>query len=71
MPLSAYELLGHNRANGIQVGGNPKGDAYGFRYWQKPGAFAEYRSTGSEGKFEGFLACLWSASFSKLTSPHV
>lgn len=45
------------------VGGNPKKDAYGFRYWNNPGAFAEHRSTGTKGKFEGFLACLWSASF--------
>ena len=45
------------------VGGNPEHDAYGFRYWNNPGAFAEYRSTGSLGRFEGFLACLWSASF--------
>lgn len=45
------------------VGGNPQGDAYGFRYWRNPGAFAEYRSTGSLGQFEGFLAALWSASF--------
>lgn len=45
------------------VGGNPHGDAYGFRYWQHPGAFAEYRSTNSLGRFEGFLAALWSASF--------
>lgn len=45
------------------VGGNPKHDAYGFRYWNTPGAFAEYLSTGSSGRFEGFLACLWSASF--------
>ncbi|KXS96400.1 hypothetical protein AC579_5425 [Pseudocercospora musae] len=45
------------------VGGNPKGDAYGFRYWNNPGAFAEYRTTGSLGRFEGFLAALWSASF--------
>ncbi|CAK4030571.1 probable amino acid transporters [Lecanosticta acicola] len=44
-------------------GGNPKHDAYGFRYWNNPGAFAEYLSTGSLGKFEGFLAGLWSASF--------
>ena len=35
----------------------------GFRYWNNPGAFAEYLSTGSLGKFEGFLAGLWSASF--------
>lgn len=45
------------------VGGNPKHDAYGFRYWQNPGSFAEYRSTGTLGRFEGFLGCLWSASF--------
>ncbi|KAM0721300.1 hypothetical protein Q7P37_003588 [Cladosporium fusiforme] len=45
------------------VGGNPQGDAYGFRYWNNPGAFAEYRSTGTQGRWEGFLACVWSASF--------
>lgn len=45
------------------VGGNPQGDAYGFRYWNKPGAFAEYLNTGTLGRFEGFLAALWSASF--------
>lgn len=45
------------------VGGNPKGDAYGFRYWDHPGAFAEYLSTGSLGQFQGFLACLWTAIF--------
>lgn len=45
------------------VGGNPQHDAYGFRYWKNPGAFAEYLHTGSLGRFEGFLAALWSASF--------
>lgn len=45
------------------VGGNPQGDAFGFRYWNNPGAFAEYISTGDLGRFEGFLAGLWSASF--------
>ncbi|KAF7560072.1 hypothetical protein G7046_g4081 [Stylonectria norvegica] len=45
------------------VGGNPQHDAFGFRYWKNPGAFAEYSSTGTLGKFEGFLAALWSASF--------
>ncbi|KAI5194198.1 putative amino acid permease [Aureobasidium subglaciale] len=44
------------------VGGNPQHDAYGFRNW-KDGAFAEYRSTGTLGQFEGFCAALWSASF--------
>ncbi|BCS24068.1 uncharacterized protein APUU_40512A [Aspergillus puulaauensis] len=47
------------------VGGNPAHDAYGFRYWNNPGAFAEYTSlsVGAMGRFEGFLACVWSAGF--------
>jgi amino acid transporter len=45
------------------VGGNPKHDAYGFRYWNNPGSFAEYISTGLLGRFEGFLGAVWSASF--------
>ena len=45
------------------VGGNPHGDAYGFRYWQDPGAFVEYIHTGALGRFEGFLAALWYAAF--------
>ena len=45
------------------VGGNPQHFAYGFYKWQNPGAFAEYRHTGTLGRFEGFLAALWSASF--------
>ncbi|KAI1861297.1 uncharacterized protein JN550_010976 [Neoarthrinium moseri] len=44
-------------------GGNPHHDAYGFRYWREPGAFAEYITTGSLGRFEGFLGSLWSAAF--------
>ena len=45
------------------VGGNPQHDAYGFRYWNEPGAFAPYRTAGDLGRFEGFLAALWSAAF--------
>lgn len=45
------------------VGGNPQHDAYGFRYWKNPGAFAEHRTQGTLGRFEGFCAALWSASF--------
>lgn len=44
------------------VGVNPQGDAYGFRNWNI-GTFVEHRSTGSIGRFEGFLAAMWSASF--------
>lgn len=47
----------------VMVGANPAHHAYGFQFWQTPGAFAEYLSTGSLGRFQGFLACLWSASF--------
>ncbi|KAF7554901.1 hypothetical protein G7046_g6681 [Stylonectria norvegica] len=45
------------------VGGNPQHDAYGFRHWKNPGAFNEFHTTGALGRFEGFLAALWSASF--------
>lgn len=45
------------------VGGNPKHDAYGFRYWKNPGSFAEYITTGDLGRFEGFLGAMWSAAF--------
>ncbi|KAH7141756.1 amino acid permease/ SLC12A domain-containing protein [Dactylonectria macrodidyma] len=45
------------------VGVNPQRDAYGFRYWSNPGAFAEWHSKGDMGRFEGFLNALWVASF--------
>ncbi|CAG9955800.1 unnamed protein product [Clonostachys rosea f. rosea IK726] len=45
------------------VGGNPQRDAYGFRYWANPGAFATFIHEGGLGRFEGFLAAMWSASF--------
>lgn len=45
------------------VGGNPQHDAYGFRFWNNPGAFVEYHTKGDLGRFEGFLQCLWNASF--------
>lgn len=53
------------------VGGNPQHDAYGFRHWNTPGAFAEFRTTGSLGRFEGFLACLWSASFTVVDPEYI
>lgn len=45
------------------LGGNPKGDRFGFRYWRNPGAFAELTKTGDLGRFLGFLQCLIQASF--------
>ena len=53
------------------VGGNPQGDAYGFRYWNKPGAFAEYISTGDLGRFQGFLGSLWIAAFTVVGPEYV
>ncbi|KAL5330298.1 hypothetical protein ACEPPN_003824 [Leptodophora sp. 'Broadleaf-Isolate-01'] len=44
-------------------GGNPQNNAYGFRHWNSPEPFLEYFSTGSLGRFEGFLAALWQGSF--------
>lgn len=45
------------------VGGNPLHDAYGFRYWQDPGAFVEHLEPGNTGRFLGVLSCLYQASF--------
>ncbi|KAL4966304.1 amino acid permease/ SLC12A domain-containing protein [Aspergillus stella-maris] len=47
----------------VMLGGNPKGDRFGFRYWNDPGAFAELYYPGNLGKFLGFLQCLIQASF--------
>lgn len=51
------------------VGGNPQGDAYGFRYWNKPGAFSEYLTTGSLGRFEGFLSALLNTAAFAICGP--
>ncbi|KAL3712189.1 hypothetical protein TMatcc_000886 [Talaromyces marneffei ATCC 18224] len=50
------------------LGGNPIHDRYGFRYWDKPGAFVEHFSTGNTGRFLGILSCMYQASFS-ITGP--
>lgn len=47
----------------VMVGGNPKHDAFGFRYWKHPGAFTELYYGGNLGRFLGFLQCLIQASF--------
>ncbi|ODV83090.1 hypothetical protein CANARDRAFT_184163, partial [[Candida] arabinofermentans NRRL YB-2248] len=43
------------------VGGNPQHDAFGFRNFKTP--FGEYVTTGSLGKFEGWLAAWAKAGF--------
>lgn len=45
------------------VGGNPAGDAYGFRNWTMGQAFRERFNTGDLGRFEGFLGGITSAVF--------
>jgi len=46
------------------VGGNPQGDAYGFRHFGGGNAFQPYfGESGALAEFEGFLAALWSAAF--------
>lgn len=47
----------------VMVGGNPKGEAFGFTYWKDPGAFAELYYEGNLGRFLGFVHCLIMASF--------
>lgn len=43
-------------------GGNPQGDAFGFRNWQAAGGpISEELTTGSMGRFHGFLSGLFSA----------
>lgn len=54
--LTAYTFV-------TMVGGNPQHDAYGFRYWNEPGPFAEYLVSGSSGRFCGVVAAMVQAGF--------
>jgi yeast amino acid transporter len=45
------------------VGGNPLGDAYGFRYWRDPGPWQWLYYENKTGYFLGFLQCLIQAGF--------
>lgn len=60
----------------VMSGGNPRHEVLGFKYWQNPGAFAEYLDTGAMGKFHGFMACLifatylfWGPDYLSLAAP--
>lgn len=44
------------------VGGNPKGDVYGFRNW-KAGAIHEYFGEGAKGRFLGWWSVVLYAAF--------
>lgn len=45
------------------VGGNPRGDAYGFRYWTNGNAMHAYYTTGTTGRFLGWFITLRYAAF--------
>uniref|UniRef100_A0A0D2XF39 Amino acid permease/ SLC12A domain-containing protein n=1 Tax=Fusarium oxysporum (strain Fo5176) TaxID=660025 RepID=A0A0D2XF39_FUSOF len=47
----------------VAMGGGPNHHRSGFRYWQDPGAFAEYLLEGPKGRFLGFWACCCQACF--------
>jgi amino acid transporter len=47
----------------LAVGGGPSGDRPGFRYWQDPGAFAEYKLGGDSGRFLGVWSSLVTAVY--------
>lgn len=48
----------------VDLGGNPKHDRLGFRYWKNPGAMKTYIAHGDKGRFLGFFATLVNAAFS-------
>ncbi|OLL21892.1 Proline-specific permease [Neolecta irregularis DAH-3] len=48
----------------VCLGGNPKHDRIGFRYWRSPGAMHEYLSMGGAGLFLGLWKVLTQAAFS-------
>ena len=55
----------------IMLGGAPNHDRLGFRYWNSPGAFKEYKSTGSTGRFLAYWTAFIRAGFSFITSPEL
>ncbi|ETS59941.1 hypothetical protein PaG_05922 [Moesziomyces aphidis] len=48
----------------IDLGGGPKHDRLGFRYWRDPGAFNQFNGiTGAEGRFLGFFSAFLQSAF--------
>lgn len=45
------------------VGGNPTGEAYGFRYWKRGLAMHPYYTTGTTGRFLGWWSVVRYAAF--------
>jgi len=48
----------------LALGGGPNHDRSGFRYWQDPGAFVEYYTIGSAGRFLGVWAVFVQSAYS-------
>ncbi|KAI9834348.1 MAG: hypothetical protein M1826_004274 [Phylliscum demangeonii] len=48
----------------LDLGGGPRHDRLGFRYWKNPGSMKEYRAKGDIGRFLGLLSTLVNAAFS-------
>ena len=47
----------------IDLGGNPRHDRIGFRYWKNPGAMVPFIADGAKGRFLGFFSTLINATF--------
>ena len=50
----------------LALGGGPDHDRKGFRYWDNPGAFREYKTGGALGRFVGMWATMVNAVFAFL-----
>ncbi|KAH0840578.1 hypothetical protein AYO21_03907 [Fonsecaea monophora] len=50
----------------LALGGGPDHDRKGFRYWNDPGAFAEYIDDGATGRFLAFWSTVGTATFAYL-----
>lgn len=50
----------------LAVGGGPDHQVHGFRYWEDPGAFAEYIDTGAKGRFLAFWSVMIFATYAYL-----
>lgn len=52
-------------------GGGPTHDPLYFEYWNNPGAFNEYRVSGSTGRFLAYWHAFCAAGFAFITSPEL
>ncbi|KAK0632664.1 amino acid permease/ SLC12A domain-containing protein [Immersiella caudata] len=55
----------------IMLGGAPTRERTGFKFWENPGAFKEYKGTGSWGRFLAYWTAFVRAGFSFITSPEL